>query len=121
MIAHDVLRCNIDKIMEARVDIEALTMKLYKYGVLTHYEYELVFDGRTNMSTRDRATGIINSVMKATRCSGEAFDKFLQSLLECGEVQLQDTLLQYYSMLLRLYIIALPTYYHSTGMFGHPA
>ena len=86
--------------MEARVDIEALAIKLYKYGVLTDYEYELVFDKRTAMSTRERAIGLFNNVMKATRRSGGAFDKFLQSLLECGEVQLQDTLLQCYSMLL---------------------
>ena len=85
--------------MEARVDIEPLAIKLYKYGVLTDYEYELVFDKRTAMSTRERAIGLFNNVMKATRRSGGAFDKFLQSLLECGEVQLQDTLLQCYSML----------------------
>ena len=57
------------------------------------------------MTAIERANELINSVMKATRLSGGAFDKFLQSLLECGEVQLQDTLLQCYSMLIVFYTI----------------
>ena len=98
-LAHEVLRCNLTKIMEARVDVEALADKLYEYGVLTHSEYELVFDPKTNMSTRERATRVFNIVINATKLSGETFDKFIRSLVECGAVQLQDTLLQCYSRL----------------------
>ena len=100
MIAHDVLRRNLSNIVEttSRVE-EALAMKLYQYGVLTHYEYELIFDKKTNMSTRERATQLINNVMKATKSNGKAFDSFLQSLVECEQVPLRDTLLQCYSML----------------------
>ena len=99
-IARDVLRRNIDKIVEttSRVE-ETLAMKLYKYGVLTEYEYELMFDKKTNMSSKERATHLINSVVKATKSNGKAFDSFLQSLAECELVPLRDTLLQCYSML----------------------
>ena len=89
----------------AERDIKALARRLYQNGVLTHGEYDKVFDRMLNMTATERANELINSVMKATRHSGGKFDKFLQSLLECGEVQLQDTLLQCYSML--VYIIML--------------
>ena len=102
-MAHEVLRCNVSKIMEtAKRDIKALARNLYQYGVLTHDEYDRVFDRMSNMTATERANEVINSVMKATKHSGEAFDKFLQSLLECGLVQLQDTLLQCYSMLISI-------------------
>ena len=99
-IAHDVLRRNIDKIVEttSRVE-ETLAMKLYKYGVITDYEYELMFDKKTNMSSKERAIHLVNSVVKATKSNGKAFDSFLQSLAECELVPLRDTLLQCYSTL----------------------
>ena len=100
MIAHDVLRCNIDKIVETASRVtEPLAMKLYKYGVLTYNEYELIFDKKTNMSNRERATHLINNVMTATKSNGKVFGSLLQSLVECEQVPLRDTLLQCYSML----------------------
>ena len=91
----------------AERDIKALARNLYQHGVLTHSEYDRVFDRMLNMTTTERANELINSVMKATRHDGVAFDKFLQSLLECGEVQLQDTLLQCYSMLILIIAVTL--------------
>ena len=90
---------NITRIIDSKVNVKRLTLKLRESQAISKKIYETMFDRNIGMATTDRYGQVIDYVQKAINTNGALFNTLLKAFRYCGEVSLADELQQCYSKL----------------------